>query len=166
VEGCGAALAAERQSFGGRTVVSAWARLSYDVVRIMAAGPVLADAVADLATLQADAIERTVAEDVLVHLQHRLGKKPSRTPEEEEFIGAMQSTWVKARDQGHHEGRVEGEAAANARAVLTVLQARGVAVPDAVRERVLAQKDLARLELWLARAAVASSVAAVIDEPS
>ena len=34
------------------------------------------------------------------------------------------------------------------------------------RERVLAQKDPARLERWLAKAAVASSVAEVIDKPS
>ena len=35
-----------------------------------------------------------------------------------------------------------------ARAVLTVLRVRGIAVPDAVRERILAQKDPERLERW------------------
>ncbi len=128
------------------------------LVRIMAAGPVLADALADLAALPADAHERTVAEDILVHLEHRLGKKPSRTPEEEEFVVKMQGNWETARKIG--------EAQARARDVLTVLQARGVAVPDAARERVLAQKDPARLERWLAKAAVASSLAEVIGEPS
>ena len=53
-----------------------------------------------------------------------------------------------------------------ARAVLTVLRVRGIAVPDAARERILAQKDPERLERWLERASVATSVAAVIDEPS
>lgn len=51
-------------------------------------------------------------------------------------------------------------------AVLTVLQARGFAVSDAVRERILSQKDPERLERWLKKAAVAASVAAVLDEPS
>ncbi|HYU32908.1 MAG TPA: Rpn family recombination-promoting nuclease/putative transposase [Thermoanaerobaculia bacterium] len=51
-----------------------------------------------------------------------------------------------------------------ARALLTVLRARGIAVPDAVRERILAQRDAERLERWLEKAAVAASVAEVIDE--
>ena len=60
------------------------------------------------------------------------------------------------------QGRTE-EAARN---LLTVLRARGLAVPDAVRERILAQKDTERLERWLEKAAVATSVSAVLDEPN
>jgi predicted transposase/invertase (TIGR01784 family) len=70
-----------------------------------------------------------------------------------------------ARKEGRAEGRAEGEVAAQARAVLTVLEVRGIAVPDAARERILAEKDLARLQRWLAKAAVAMSVAGVLDEP-
>jgi predicted transposase/invertase (TIGR01784 family) len=64
------------------------------------------------------------------------------------------------------EGRDEGEVAAQARAVLTVLRVRGIAVPDAARERILAEKAPARLERWLEKAAVAASVAEVIDDPT
>ena len=64
------------------------------------------------------------------------------------------------------EGRTEGEIVANARAVLTVLRVRGIAVPDAARELLLAEKDPARLERWLEKATVAASVSEVIDEPS
>jgi hypothetical protein len=60
----------------------------------------------------------------------------------------------------------QGEAQAHARDVLTVLRARGIAVPDAVRERILAQRDPELLEHWLERAAVVASIAEVIDEPS
>ena len=60
------------------------------------------------------------------------------------------------------KGRTE-EAARN---LLTVLRVRGLAVPDAVRERIRAQKDPERLERWLEKAAVASSVAAVLDDPN
>lgn len=60
----------------------------------------------------------------------------------------------------------EGLAEGTAQALLTVLRVRGIAVPEAVRERILAQKDPERLERWLEKAAVASSVAAVIDEPN
>ena len=62
-------------------------------------------------------------------------------------------------DRGKTEGRTE-EAV---RAVLTVIRVRGITMPEAARERILAEKDPARLERWLERAAVAPSVAEVID---
>ena len=65
-------------------------------------------------------------------------------------------------DRSELKGRVE-EAA---RAVLTVLRARGIAVPDTARERLLAQKDPDRLERWLEKAAVAASFGEVLDDPS
>jgi predicted transposase YdaD len=68
--------------------------------------------------------------------------------------------------KGLTEGRTEGRAEEAARAVLTVLRARGLAVSDAVRERILAQKDPERLERWLEKAAVAASAAAILDEPN
>ena len=119
-------------------------------------------AVADLAALPEDAHERAVAEQILVHLRHVIGKKPGRTPEEEEFIVSMHGTWKEARI----EGRTEGEAIARARAVLTVLRTRGITVPDAARERILVEKDPERLERWLEKAVVAAAVVEVIDEPS
>ena len=77
---------------------------------------------------------------------------------------------AQGRDRGAHRGidrgtgrRATEEAARN---LLTVLRVRGIAVPDAVRERILAQKDPERLERWLEKAAVAASVAAVIDDPN
>jgi hypothetical protein len=59
-----------------------------------------------------------------------------------------------------------GRAEARAEAVLTVLRVRGIAVPDAARERILAEKDQARLERWIERAILAPSAAEVIDDPS
>ncbi|MBW8876357.1 MAG: hypothetical protein JF614_15425 [Acidobacteria bacterium] len=60
----------------------------------------------------------------------------------------------------------QGRAEEAARNLLTVLRVRGIAVPDAVREHILAQKEPERLERWLEKAAVAASVTAVIDEPN
>ncbi|MEO5728639.1 MAG: hypothetical protein ABIV93_16695 [Byssovorax sp.] len=60
----------------------------------------------------------------------------------------------------------QGVATARAHDVLTVLRVRGIAVPDAVRERILAETDPARLERWHERAILAASVAEAIDEPS
>jgi hypothetical protein len=68
--------------------------------------------------------------------------------------------------QGLTEGLTKGRTEEAARNLLTVLRARNIAVPDEVRERILAQKDPERLERWLEKAAVATSVAAVLDEPN
>jgi hypothetical protein len=73
---------------------------------------------------------------------------------------------AQGRAEGLTEGLTKGQTKATASAVLTVLRARGLAVPDAVRERILAQTDPERLERWLEKAAVAPSVAAVLDDPS
>ena len=128
------------------------------LVRIMAAGPALAEAISDLAALPADAHERTVAEQILVHLQHALGKKPGRPPEEDEIMARIKGGFDDMRD----EGRLEG----SARAVLTALRVRGIVVSDADRERILSEKTQERLERWLERAIVAASVAEVLTEPS
>ena len=125
------------------------------LVRLMAAGPLLKPALEDLAALPVDAHERGVAEEILVGLRHALEKKPSRTPEEEELFMTMQGTWANEREIGRSE-----EAA---RSVLTVFRARGVAVPEAARTRIQAEKDLDRLERWLEKAAVAASVGEVLD---
>jgi hypothetical protein len=50
--------------------------------------------------------------------------------------------------------------------VLAILRVRGVAVPDAARERILGEKDPSRLKRWLERAVLAASVGEVLDEPS
>ncbi|MEP7120082.1 MAG: hypothetical protein ABJE95_04190 [Byssovorax sp.] len=136
------------------------------LLRIMAAGPRLREAVADLAALPANAHERTVAEQILISLQGVLDKKSSRTPEEEEFIVSVLTTWTEAKEEGRSEGRTEGRSERGAGDVLTVLRVRGIAVPDAARERISTERDPERLERWLERAIVAASVAEVLDDPS
>jgi hypothetical protein len=64
------------------------------------------------------------------------------------------------------QGRTEGRTEEAARAVLTALRVRGIAVPEAVRERIVGQKDPETLERWLERAIVAASLAEVLDEAS
>ena len=58
----------------------------------------------------------------------------------------------------------QGRTQEAARNLLTVFRARGISVPDDIRERILAQQDPERLERWLEKAVVASSVASVLDE--
>ena len=126
------------------------------LVRFMAAGPLLAEAIAELAALEKDAHERTVAEQILVDLEHVLGSKLGTTPEEEEFVMTMRGNWSDARRIGATEARAHD--------VLTVLRVRGIVVPGEDRERILAETDLERLERWHERAILATSLAEVFDE--
>lgn len=57
-----------------------------------------------------------------------------------------------------------GEARGWAKAVLIVLDGRGVVVPDDVRDRVLECTDIGQLDTWLDRAATATAVDDVIRE--
>jgi hypothetical protein len=74
--------------------------------------------------------------------------------------GMVESVEVKAE-----QAQAQAEQA-QARAVLTVLRVRGIAVPDAARERILAQRDAERLDRWLEKAVVAASLDDVLDGPS
>lgn len=58
--------------------------------------------------------------------------------------------------------KVELRAEGTAKAILTVLVARGFQVSDGIRQRVLDCKDPSTLERWLARAATAASATEVI----
>jgi hypothetical protein len=60
----------------------------------------------------------------------------------------------------------QGRAEEAARNLLAVLRVRGIAVPEAARERIQSQRDAERLERWLEKAAVATSLADVLDDPS
>jgi hypothetical protein len=58
----------------------------------------------------------------------------------------------------------DAKAETQANAVLTVLRVRGIAVPDAARQRIVAEKDLEQLRRWHEKAILASSIAEVIDD--
>ena len=61
--------------------------------------------------------------------------------------------------RGKAEGKAEGEASA----VLTVLDARGVHVPEAIRDQILACTDLDQLDAWLRRAVTAATADEVVN---
>jgi hypothetical protein len=130
----------------------------------MAGGRSLAPAIDDLATLPRDAYERTVAERILLDLQHVLGQQSNPNPEEQQFMVTMRRSWEDARAEGRAEGHAEGRAEGQAEAVIAVLRSRGISVPDAARKRILAQKDPQRLQQWLDKAVIATSVEDVIGQ--
>jgi hypothetical protein len=64
--------------------------------------------------------------------------------------------------QGREEGEARGEARGRAASVLAVLAARGLTVTPEQRERVLSCNDIAALDGWIARAAVAGTTEDVL----
>ena len=64
--------------------------------------------------------------------------------------------------QGKAEGRFEGRAEGKAEGLLAVLAARKLPVADAERAAILACRDQAQLDRWIARAVTADSVAEVL----
>jgi Uma2 family endonuclease len=67
------------------------------------------------------------------------------------------------KEHARAEGLTEGATHERARAILAVLDARGIVLRDAGRARVLATTDLEQLDAWLRRAAVTSSEADLFD---
>jgi Uma2 family endonuclease len=65
----------------------------------------------------------------------------------------------EAEAKGLARGKAEGLTRGKAEALLTVLAARGVAVGDAERVRILGELDPVQLDRWLARAATCADVA-------
>ncbi|MGH3426125.1 MAG: hypothetical protein ACRDQZ_00875, partial [Mycobacteriales bacterium] len=56
------------------------------------------------------------------------------------------------------QGEAKGEAQGEARAVLGVLDARGVDVPADARIRITECRDLDQLDIWVRRAVTANSI--------
>lgn len=131
------------------------------LVRLMAAGPLLPQAIEDLSALPQDAHERGVAEQILLRLQHVLGRKPNPSPEEQEFIVRMHNTWEKARELGREQGHKEGEL----KILLRLLRARFGELPAATVARINAA-DVGELEQWGERVLDAKTLAEVLGDPS
>jgi len=69
------------------------------------------------------------------------------------------------RDEGVKLGRDEGLRLA-ARSLITVLRARGIDVPEQLRQRILGEQDIHRMEQWLERAVSATVLGDVFNEPN
>jgi hypothetical protein len=65
---------------------------------------------------------------------------------------------AEGKIRGLAEGKIQGEIARAARAVIEVLEVRGLVVSEAVRQRVTACEDLGVLDQWHIRAITAESV--------
>jgi hypothetical protein len=73
---------------------------------------------------------------------------------------------AKHRDEAQAKGKAEGIAEGKAEAMLAVLAARGIAVGDAERVRILGERDTRQLDRWLAGATTCAEAAELFTMPS
>ncbi len=130
------------------------------LLRMLGAGRLFEEALDDLAALPFDAWEASVVGPLVNHFRLASRGKPGM---KEDDVSAQVRAWVENFKRTLHE---EGRTEEAARCLLAVLRGRSIAVPDAARERIVAERDLARLERWIEKAVVAASLAEVLDEPS
>jgi hypothetical protein len=121
------------------------------------------DQVAVLDALEA-ALDAVDAHHALLYLDVVLGALPDAARGYLEALMASgtyeyQSDFARRYyGQGWAEGQAEGRARGEANAVLSVLDARGIDVSDADRQRITGCTDLGQLEVWVRRAVTAESV--------
>jgi hypothetical protein len=138
-----------------------WASL----FRAVASAPDWREALTLLVEYLAVARDRLEKHDIRRVLHKLIG------PSSDEVLMTLAEQWIaegmqkgEARGEarrgarrGAGRGEARGEAKAKAQDVLTFLRARGLRVPDAVRDRVLACTDLDTLDRWITLAARCSS---------
>jgi hypothetical protein len=66
--------------------------------------------------------------------------------------------------EGRAEGRAEGRTEGEVRALLAILNARGIPVPDDARTRITGCTDLDQLDTWVRRAATATTIHDLLAE--
>jgi Uma2 family endonuclease len=67
--------------------------------------------------------------------------------------------------EGRAEGKTEGRAEGKAESLIVVLEARGLALDEVTRARLLSERDTQRLDRWLARATTCATIDELDLEP-
>jgi predicted transposase YdaD len=70
---------------------------------------------------------------------------------------------AEGREAGRAEGREAGRAEGEAAALLEVLAARGIAVPEGVRERITECTDVDQLRTWVRRSVTIESIEGLFE---
>ncbi|HSN98273.1 MAG TPA: DUF4351 domain-containing protein, partial [Candidatus Nanopelagicales bacterium] len=141
------------------------------LLRLLGAGRVLREALAELTALPADAWEKSTVTPLLVHFRLESSEPPTN---EEDDVSAEIRAWFEqyqqklrseARDEGIKEGIKEGRHEGERSLLLRQLRARFGELPAAVVARVEAA-GVDEIERWGERVLGAQSLGEVLDEPS
>jgi hypothetical protein len=136
------------------------------LLRLMAAGRTLRQALAELKRLPAGSREAEVARAVVIEYRVEVSQDPSPTPEDEEFLmetqGVYEAWQQKNKDEGHKEGLQEGRR----EDLVAVYEERFGAIPSDVRAALERARDEAVLAKWIRLFATRSAdeiAAALLD---
>jgi hypothetical protein len=108
---------------------------------------------------------------MVVHYLIHIGDRTTREVTRQALHSVMDVQRAEELMRSHGEELIErgmrrGLVQAQVRGVLRILDARGVAVTDEARQRILSCKDMATLDRWFDRALNASTLSDVLDDPA
>jgi Uma2 family endonuclease len=114
-------------------------------------------------------IRSVMSDDLIVQALRAKGNAAIEAIWEEGLAEGKEEGLAEGKEEGLAEGKeqglAEGKARGLAEAIVGLLASRGVATAPAERERILAERDLARFERWIARAVSCASADELIAEP-
>jgi hypothetical protein len=127
------------------------------LLRLMGAGAVLKEALAELARLPTDAWERQVAIPPLIAARLQI-PQDTIDPEDREIAMSLMDVYNEwkheveqhARQQGIEAGRAQGIELARQQALIELYEARFGAMPEEVRAAIEVTHDLRTLQQWTA----------------
>ena len=151
------------------------------LLRLLGPATMQLEALRELDAQPLTAAQRQPWIDVLADVRYLLDGAQDPTPEEQTIMTELRQRWEREKAELRAEGRAqaaselgtrwerekaelraESTAEGTAKAILTVLVARGLQVSEAIQQHVLGCKDPNTLDRWLARAATVASATDVI----
>ena len=131
--------------------------------RSYGAGRVLSNALRELKVQPEASAVRRVANGVMHRLKLDLDQRKSGLNEDEKEWTMVTQEYFENYKRGLiQEGEARGEAKGEAKALLAILDTRGLGVTEEERTRIMACQDLAQLERFLRRAVSAASTDEVL----
>jgi hypothetical protein len=95
-------------------------------------------------------------------LEQELKMQPGKYEHQSDFA---RTYFGQGEAKGRAEGEIKGEIKGETKALLAVLEARGMTLDPSTRERIEGCMDAEQLQRWIVRAATASSIEEVFGTP-
>ena len=135
------------------------------LLRLLGAGAVLRQAIAELASLPAGAPERTLALPILVRLRLTVPTNPAKqTSDDQEFLMNTEDIVETWRQEAIHEGVKQGVEQGERKVLLLLLRRRFGRQVNTEIERRITAAPAAQIEVWIDRVLSADSLAELLAD--
>lgn len=132
------------------------------LLRLLGAARARRKVLQEIKDLSNDDPQRQPLLEILVGVRYLLSHGQEQDTEDQEFMTQLRQQFEQFKAELRREATQAGLKQGKAEALLAILTARGVAVSDAVRAKVLACQDPALLDRWVIQALTAASADEVI----